>query len=225
MAVHEKQRKSSCLSVLLIQKTSFALLIFSQFVLAEELAKEAIEESYDAPIAVIEHLHTNLLEMMQAADTLSFDERYSTLEPVITKSFDTLVIVKVILSRYWKNLTDQQKEDFIHLFNQQTITTYVSRFNNFDGEIFKTKTVATLKKGRILVRTEIHNQNGDITNLDYLMHKNSGNWYIISVVANGVNDLSLKRAEYSAIIKRYDYENLVANIEKKVAEMENKKVK
>lgn len=195
------------------------LLVLSQ----SAFTKETTDDSYDAAIEVVEQLHTILVRVMQAADSMEFSERYSTLEPVITESFDTPVIAKVILSRYWKSLTDQQKEDFIRLFNQQTIATYASRFNDFDGEVFKTKTVEQLRKGRILVRSEIQSQNGDSVNLDYLMHKHNGNWRIISVIADGVNDLSLKRAEYSAVIKKNGYENLVTNIEKKVTEMENKR--
>ena len=219
MISHVDESKYSQLPVLLMQ-----LLVFITLLTLSQLAitKETTEGSYDDAIEVVEQLHANLLKVMRAADTTSFAERYSILEPTITESFDTPVIVKVILSRYWKDLSDQQKEDFIHLFNQHTIATYASRFDSFDDEIFKTKTVEQLKKGRILVRSEIQSKSDDPVNLDYLMHKNNGNWHIISVIADGVNDLSLKRAEYSTIIKKNGYENLVTNIEKKVAEMENR---
>lgn len=226
MVSREEQCQHLCLSVQFLQLLlSITLLTFSQLALAEDLTEEITEASYETAIKVVERLHTNLLKMMQATDTLTFVERYSTLEPVITESFDTPVIAKVILSRYWKDLTDQQKEDFIYLINQLTIATYVSRFNSFDGEVFITKTVKQLRKGRILVRSEIQSQNGDSVNLDYLMHKNNANWNIISVIADGVNDLSLKRVEYSTFIKKNGYENLVTNIGKKIAEMENKKAK
>ncbi len=198
-----------------------ALLTFGQAAISEELA----EESSDVAIEVIEKLHTSLLEVMQAADTMNFAERYSKLESTITESFDTPVIVKVILSRYWKDLTNEQRENFIHLFNRQTIATYASRFDSYSDEIFKTKTVEQLKKGRLLVRSEIRSKGESPVNLDYLMHNNNGNWYIISVIADGVNDLSLKRVEYSTVIKKNGYENLVTKIEKKIAEMENRKDK
>ncbi len=34
----------------------------------------------------------------------------------------------------------------------------------------------------------------------------AGKWKIISVIANGINDLSLKRADYSAIIKERGFD-------------------
>ena len=216
------QNKFTPLSVLLMRLlVSITLLTFSQFALAEELTEETTEESHNAAIEIVEHLHTNLLEVMQAADTMNFAERYLKLEPTITESFDTPVITKVILSRYWKDLSNEQQEDFIHLFNRQTIATYASRFDSYTDEIFEIKTVEQLKKGRLLVRSEIRSKGESPVHLDYLMHNNNGNWFIISVIADGVNDLSLKRAEYSTVIKRDGYENLVANIEKKIVDMEN----
>jgi len=216
------QNKFTPLSVLLMRLlVSIPLLTFSQHALAVELAEETTEESHNAATEIVEHLHTNLLEVMQAADTMNFAERYLKLESTITESFDTPVITKVILSRYWKGLSHEQQEDFIHLFNRQTIATYASRFDSYTDEIFEIKTVEQLKKGRLLVRSEIRSKGESPVHLDYLMHNNNGNWFIISVIADGVNDLSLKRAEYSTVIKRDGYENLVANIEKKIVDMEN----
>ena len=213
MVSHVDQSKFTPISVQLMRLLfTITLLTFSQLA----TTAETTEESYDEAIAIVEHLHVNLLKVMQAADIMSFAERYSILEPVVVESFDTPVISKVILSRYWKDLTDQNKEDFIQLFNRLTVSTYTSRFNSYSGEVFQTKTVEQLKKGRILVRSEIQSLNGKSVRLDYLMHRNNNKWYIISVIADGVNDLSLKRAEYSTIIKANGYENLVMNIEKKV---------
>ncbi len=201
--------------------TACIFLVLSQSAFTEE----TVDDSYDAAIEVVEQLHTVLLSVMQAADSMKFSERYSILEPVITESFDTPVIAKVILSRYWKDLTDQKKENFIHLFNRQTIATYASRFDGFNNDVFRTISVKQLKKGRILVRTEIRSGSESPVKLDYLMHINNEQWLIISVIADGVNDLSLKRAEYSTVIKDNGYEYLVTNIEKKIAEMESKEEK
>jgi phospholipid transport system substrate-binding protein len=217
-----KARKFSYWPVPLLQFFMAGMfLVLSQSVFTEETT----DDSYAAAIEVVEQLHTVLLSVMQAADSMGFSERYATLEPVISESFDTPVIAKVILSRYWKGLSPQQQEDFIHLFNQQTVATYASRFDSFNDDVFTTIKVEQLKKGRILVRTEIQSNGESPVKLDYLMHKNNEQWLIISVIADGVNDLSLKRAEYSTVIKENGFEYLVKNIEKKIAEMEFRKEK
>jgi len=215
-------RKFSFKPVPLLQFfTASILFVLSQSAFTEETT----DDPYDAAIEVVEQLHTVLLRVMQTANSMGFSERYSILEPVITESFDTPVIAKVILSRYWKDLTPQQQEDFIRLFNQQTVAIYTSRFDSFNDDVFRTISVKQLRKGRILVRTEIQSNGEAPVKLDYLMHKNDEQWFIISVIADGVNDLSLKRAEYSTVIKNNGYEYLVKNIEKKIVEMENRKEK
>ena len=52
-----------------------------------------------------------------------------------------------------------------------------------------------------------------------MVNKDGGKWYIISVIADGINDLSLKRAEYAAIINDKGFTNLVNEIENKIKEL------
>ena len=78
-----------------------------------------------------------------------------------------------------------------------------------------------MKKGRILVKTELISPGDESVNLDYIMQINNGQWYIISVIANGVNDLSLKRAEYGNVIKDKGFSGLVSDIEDKIKMYEN----
>jgi len=222
MVSFENARKFSYWPVPLLQFFMASMfLVLSQSAFTEETT----DDSYTGAIEVVEQLHTVLLRVMQAGDSMEFSERYSILDPVITESFDTPVIAKVILSRYWKDLTPQQQEDFILLFNQQTVATYASRFDGFNDDVFTTIKVEQLKKGRIFVRTEIRSGNDSPVKLDYLMHKNNEQWLIISVIADGVNDLSLKRAEYSTVIKENGYEYLVTNIGIKITDMESQKEK
>ncbi len=53
------------------------------------------------------------------------------------------------------------------------------------------------------------------------MQPNNGRWSIMSVIADGVNDLSLKRTEYKAIIKEKGFDGLVNDIENKIKNHEN----
>ena len=102
MVSHVDQSHCRYLSVLLMRLlVSFMLLTFSSLATSEEMAEETSDEAHHAAIEIVEQLHTNLLEVMQAGDSLSFAERYGKLEPTITASFDTPIIAKVILSRYW----------------------------------------------------------------------------------------------------------------------------
>ena len=174
----------------------------------------------DGPDQVVNLLHSKLLEVMKNADKMDYSARYQALEPVISGNFDTPLIAKVILSRQWDALDDKKRKEFIELFNQLSTATYASRFDGYDGEAFTILDNEKLKKGRLLLKTQLTRNNKEPVNLDYLMHKNNGQWMIISVIADGVNDLSLKRAEYAAVIRDKGYDGLLDDIRSKIRDLE-----
>jgi phospholipid transport system substrate-binding protein len=184
-------------------------LLYSAYATADETAA----------IAVVEELHSALIKAMQNADSLGYQGRYDILAPVIQSRFDTPLISKVILSRYWNEMNEEQQQHFIQLFSRLSIATYASRFDDYSGQSFRTTGAEPLKKERLLIRTELINPGDDNVQMDYLMQQNNGRWYIISVIANGINDLSLKRAEYAAIISNKGFDQLIAEIEKKIQEL------
>ncbi len=184
-------------------------------------ANTALTEDFSAPSRVVDELHHKLVDVMQRAGELGYQGRYRELEPLISSRFDTPLIVKVILSRHWGNLDDTDKSEFTKLFNRLSIATYASRFNGYDGEDFLEISREPVKRGRLLIKTELRRPAGETISLDYLMHEKDGKWYIISVIANGVNDLSLKRAEYASVIKEKGYNGLIENISGKIRHLEN----
>lgn len=165
---------------------------------------------------VVSGFHDQLLGVMRDAKTLGYQGRYEKLRPLITSLFDTPTIARVILSRYWKEINDQEKEEFIKLFNELSTATYASRFNGYNGETFVDLGSEELNKGRLLVKTELQQPGDDPVRMDYLMQQTKEGWRIISVVADGVNDLSLKRAEYAVIIREKGFAGLVEEIRKKI---------
>lgn len=175
----------------------------------------------DSPAATVERFHGKLLGVMQQAEELGYRGRYLELEPYVNGSFDIPFIANVVLGRHRKQLSEAQKEEFVSLFSRSSTATYASRFDGYDGEEFLEVSREPLKRGRVLIRTELRRPDDDPVSLDYLLHEKQGKWYIISVSADGVNDLSLKRAEYAAVIKEKGFNGLVKDISSKIVGMEN----
>lgn len=194
------------------------------------------ESDLGAASDIVLQLHNSLLAVMQDAEKLGYSGRYEMLEPVITNSFNTPLITRTILgSRYWDTMSEQQKNDFIELFRKLSIATYADRFDGFEGEKF----VELERKGlplrgecppaagreppaqRILVKTELQRVNDDNVKLEYLMQKVDDKWYIITVIADGVNDLSLKRGEYTDVIRSKGFDGLTEELKTKIRNMEN----
>lgn len=171
------------------------------------------------PAATVERLHTTLIEVMQSAESLKFTGRRLLLSPVVRESFDFAFISRIVLGRYWGDLSDADRQRMIDTFTELTIATYASRFDGYSGEKFQVVEVTSMSQGRMLVRTELVRPGKDTVQLDYVLQEENGQWLIVNVVANGVSDLSLKRADYGSIMKSQGFDTLISRLQGQITEL------
>ncbi len=169
-------------------------------------------------VEIVENLHTTLLAVMKDGDQIGYKGRYDRLEPVIKASFDLPFISRTVMGRYWETLNQEQRSKFIDTFSELSIATYAGNFDSYSGERFKTISEKEVSGGRILVQTRLIKSDGGEIPLDYILHRIDYQWRIINVIAEGVSDLALKRAEYSAFIKNKGFDALLMKLNEKIAQ-------
>lgn len=170
----------------------------------------------DPITAPVHALHDSLLEIMRQAESGTYEARHALMEKTVANHFDIPLIARVVLGRHWQALAAEQQQAFIDLFRRLTVATYVGRFDAFDGQSFRTLQTRALRENRYLVKTAFEAPGADPVSLDYLVQQTGAGWKIISVIAAGVNDLSLKRAEYGGLIRDRGYPALVGSLEEKI---------
>lgn len=170
------------------------------------------------PTATVENLHTALLGIMKDADSLGFDGRLKTITPVIDESFDFPTIARIVSGKAWKTASDEDKQAFIDVFKQLSAATYASNFSGYGGEQFVSGAVED-SRGAKIVRTELVPANDEPIPLNYMLRQTEGRWLIVNVIAKGVSDLSLKRAEYAAVISSEGFAGLTRRLEEKLRQM------
>jgi len=169
---------------------------------------------------VIETLDNTLLMVMKDAKRLGYRGRYEILKPVVEETFDFESITRYSVGRLWKTFDEKEKEELVQRFTTLSIATYAARFDGYGGEKFRLASSKPLRRGRYLVRTELVKADGEIIHMDYVMKKKGGKWRAVNVVVNGVSDLSLKRAQYTYILRKKNYEGLIRKLDKKIAAYE-----
>ena len=176
-----------------------------------------------APVAansatqVVDNLHAALLDVMKQANELGYPGRYQRLGPVISVSYDFPFIAKVVVGRHWQDFSDVQKSKFVEMFSKLGVATYAARFDGYSGERFEALSEEIVRGNRILVKSVLIKSNGDRVTLDYLLHENDNHWRIINVIADGVSDLSLKRADYTAFLRKNSFNDLLNKLNEKIA--------
>ncbi len=196
------------------------LQILATTILTLALLAPAVALATDTATQVVENLHAKLMGVMQNAENLGYEGRYQRLAPVVISSYDFPFISKIVVGRYWRNFSTVQKEQFVDAFTKLSIATYANRFDGYSGESFKTISGEELKRGRHLIKTLLIKANGEEVELDYILHQNGKQWQIINVIAQGVSDLSLKRADYTSYIKKKGFDALLQKLDEKIKSYE-----
>lgn len=176
--------------------------------------------SQEVATKVVDRLHAELLAVMKAGTALSFKDREARLAPVLEEVFDFDAIAKIVTGKHWAPLPEDKRRQFRDAFKRLSVATYADNFGAFTGETFSTDSLED-KRGAQLVKTTITDSEGHKTPLHYLLVKHGDTWRVVNVVADGVSDLNLKRAEYDGIIASQGIDALVAKLDAKVASYES----
>ena len=175
--------------------------------------------SEQAASSVVNAFHETLTDVMRASDKLGFSGRRDKLDLVINEHFDLSLISRVVTGRFWKSMDEVQREQMVQTFTELTVATYASRFDSYSGERFRIAETRELKKDRLLIRSELVKSDGDVVQLDYVLHQRNDSWQIINVIADGVSDLSIKRADYARVFSDSGFDGLIGRLNTQIDEL------
>lgn len=164
------------------------------------------------PAAQIDALHAVLIEAMRHGGTPA--EREKIVESAVVASFDFETIAKVSVGREWQKIGADGQQKLVGLLKALSLATYADRFDSYEGQKFEAAGVVNSKSGTV-VKTIIVRSNGERVPLHYYFR----NGRIFNVVADGVSDLALRRADYGSILRREGFTALLAHIERNIEEL------
>ena len=103
---------------------------------------------------------------------ISKQDRAKRFRVMLTDNFAIKTIARWVLGRHWKKASDAEKTEYLHLFEELLVVTYVDRFSSYSGESLK------------IVKSLVNNR---------VMHcvACTSPWYPIKVSNGTVHDVSI----------------------------------
>ena len=170
-----------------------------------------------SPEEVVVKMQSSLIQVMKDGEKLGYNGRFKFLEPVIDQSHDMELIIKTILgATYWSQLDNSQKKLIINTFRELSVSTYASRFTQYEGEQFEVVEQRDLPHEQKLVRSQLTKSDGGTVNFDYVLHKTEAGWRIVNILFDGFSDLANKRGEYRAVMQRDGFPALIELLKEKI---------
>ena len=193
-----------------------ALLLLAAGQARSQLDAAGAEQS----LAVVDALHAGLISLGTDEVAASGEARYAALEPLIRSTHDLAFIAERTIRRQWRDLGDADRQAFLAAFERLSVMTYASRFRSVGENTFRVYEALDAGSGRVQVRAAIVRPETEDIPLDYVLHDTGDGWRIINILADGVSDLALKRAEYQRVLSQGGFEDLIDYLREQAASLD-----
>ena len=168
-------------------------------------ATDAMKASIDELLRVVQDK-----DLKQPAKT---PERRKLLEQTVSERFDFEEMSLRALGAPWKQLSDQEKKEFVALFRTLLINTYREQIETYSGDGVQYLNERVEKAGDkeyAEVRTKIFLSDKSELRLDYkLINKDKTNWRVYDVVIQDIGLISNYQKQFTKIIRTSSYQGLV----------------
>jgi phospholipid transport system substrate-binding protein len=151
--------------------------------------------------AFIENLAEQAIAALTAPGT-SRDEREARARALLADNFAVPTIGQFVLGRYWRTATPEQREEYLRLFEELIVVTYVDRFSRYSGERLRVSNAVVDQESRdILVYSEITRPAGGPVQVAWRVRRTPPSFKIVDVLVEGVSMGQTQRSDFASVIR------------------------
>ncbi len=170
---------------------------------AEEIAVEVVKFTINRLKDLADHSTTE-------------EDLISNLEKVIKETTDVQAIGGIALGPAWRRATDQQRRDFIKVYQAYLARKYFEKFSIFIYGQFELVSVRTVKEDTIFdVLTVNHYEREAPFTVRWRVAKRNGKTRVYNIILDGINMLAIEQRIIKGELKKRkgDLDRLIADID------------
>lgn len=139
-----------------------------------------------------------------AGKEVSREERVQRFRVLLREYFAIETIGRWVLGRYWRKATDNERSEYLALFEDLIIATYVDRFTEYSGEnLSVTKSVMKGDKDIVVFSRLERPSGGTPLRVDWrVRNSKDGSFKIVDVMVEGVSMGQTQRSEFASVIRK-----------------------
>jgi len=175
-----------------------SLLTAAFIVLAGALAP-AIPAAAADPAAVISNLGSRALEVLSKNAPQS--QRVARFRELLREDFAVPEIARFVLGRYWNVATEEQRAEFVKLFEEYIALAYSTRLAEYTGETFKVTGSRPDADGAVVSSQILRPAGAAPVKVDWRLIGRNGVYKISDVSVDGISMAVTQRSEFASVIQ------------------------
>lgn len=132
---------------------------------------------------------------------LSDVQRQARFRTILNRTFDVPFLARFTLGRFWRRTSEEQREEYVGLFEDFIVLAYALRFKDYSGEVFTVGKVRQINERDSLVQSELALNDGRKIAVHWRV-RGKDKLKIIDVIIEGVSMAITHREEFSSVINR-----------------------
>jgi len=133
---------------------------------------------------------------------LTDEERAARFRTLLNDAFDLPRIARFTLGRYWRTATDDEKKEFVELFEKFVIRAYTARFQNLSGNKLNVIRAREISASQALVLSEILTPGKPAVKINWRVRSKDEVHKIVDVMVEGISMSVTQRDEFAAVIRQ-----------------------
>ena len=179
-------------------------------------ADNPVPSGIAAPKAEIEKTLGDILDIVEKfPQDAQTTERRGKLRELINPRFDFSEMAQRSLGANWKEITPEQRKEFVDLFSSLLAKTYLSRIETVKRGMVKVKD-ESIDFPRAEVKTLVTNK-GDTFPINYKLLNRESNWKVYDVIIENIGLVANYRTEFAGIIRKNSFDGLLKMLREKTA--------
>jgi phospholipid transport system substrate-binding protein len=176
-----------------------SLLTAAFIVLAGALAPAIPAAAAADPAAVVSNLGSRALEVLGKNAPQS--QRVARFRELLREDFDVPAISRFVLGRYWNVATEEQRAEFVKLFEEYIALAYSTRLAEYTGETFKVTGSRPDADGAIVSSQILRPAGAAPVKVDWRLIGRNGAYKISDVSVDGISMAVTQRSEFASVIQ------------------------
>jgi len=176
-----------------------SLLTAAFIVLAGALAPAIPAAAAADPAAVVSNLGSRALEVLGKNAPQS--QRVARFRELLREDFDVPAISRFVLGRYWNVATEEQRAEFVKLFEEYIALAYSTRLAEYTGETFKVTGSRPDADGAIVSSQIVRPAGAAPVKVDWRLTGRNGAYKISDVSVDGISMAVTQRSEFASVIQ------------------------
>ena len=170
----------------------------------------------DEPMSVVKTTVNQALEVLQDKSA-PLAQRQDKLRQIVAQTFDFTEMARSALGYHWKEITPAQQQEFTNAFIAFIEDSYLSKINDYRGQVVNFLRVSNEGSQAAQVATDIVQPKGDPIHVNYRLLQEGSTWKIYDVTVDSISIIANYRNQFNRVMNSKGYDTLIADLKAKQA--------